>query len=408
MTIKFIIYAMEELKENKEIKRYEEIIKEYLLKNANIYLIKDIKNISITFKNLGGGMNKNFLIKIYNKENDTTQKLFFRYFGELISDYFDKKKEVQIIKILGDLGYGPKLLEFDYENEKYRIDEFIEDSIELPHNELFNENILKDLIIILNNYSQISDIYKYELIQENSKNIINLIQEGNKQFKIKNNIYDKMINYVYPRAKKNFEKFNDDYLKNHINDENLNENNINKIKSLTNNFISLFSSFFNNKGFFVLNHTDLYQANILLNKNTNKIYIIDNEFACLNMIGFDIIWYLLMSLFQYYPKYEYFPDLMNYEKFYEIYKKYLECFIQTNIKWINENNERKNYIESLKKEKYFCELLCIANLFAFIIGLIDLQFKEEFIDKSIPPFFVNVLNRIQIFEYSYDKYKNII
>ena len=68
---------------------------------------------------------------------------------------------------------------------------------------------------------------------------------------------------------------------------------------------------------------------------------------------------------------------MNYEKFYEIYKKYLECFIQTNIKWINENNERKNYIESLKKEKYFCELLCIANLFAFIIGLLDLQFKED-------------------------------
>ena len=83
---------MEELKENKEIKRYEEIIKDYLLKNANIYLIKDIKNISLTFQNLGGGMNKNFLIKIYNKENDMYQKLFFRYFGELISDYFDKKK----------------------------------------------------------------------------------------------------------------------------------------------------------------------------------------------------------------------------------------------------------------------------------------------------------------------------
>jgi len=34
---------MEDLKENKQIKKYEEIIKEYLLKNANIYLIKDIK-----------------------------------------------------------------------------------------------------------------------------------------------------------------------------------------------------------------------------------------------------------------------------------------------------------------------------------------------------------------------------
>lgn len=126
------------------------------------------------------------------------------------------------------------------------------------------------------------------------------------------------------------------------------------------------------------------------------------------MIGFDIVWYSLMSIIQYYPKYEYYPELMDYDKFYEIFKKYLECFIETNTKWINENNERKNYIESLKKEKYFCELLCICNLFAFIIGLIDLQFKEEFIDKSIPPFFVCVLNRIKIFEYSYKKYQNFI
>jgi hypothetical protein len=400
---------MEDLKDKEEIKKYEKIIKDYLFKNKNIYLIKDIKDISITFKNLGGGMNKNYLIKIENKENNKTKKIFFRYFGDLISSYFDRKREAQIIKILGENGYGPKLLEYDYKNEKYRIDEFIDDSIELTHDKLFNENILKDLIIILNKYSQLSDIYKYELIKENNTNNFNLVQEGNiKQLIITKNIYTNTINNIYHRATKNFEKFNDDYLKSSYQDDNLNENNINKIKNLINNFISLFSSFFNKKGYFILNHSDLYQSNILLNKNTNKIYLIDNEFACLNMIGFDIVWYSLMSIIQYYPKYEYYPELMDYDKFYEIFKKYLECFIETNTKWINENNERKNYIESLKKEKYFCELLCICNLFAFIIGLIDLQFKEEFIDKSIPPFFVCVLNRIKIFEYSYKKYQNFI
>ena len=91
-----------------------------------------------------------------------------------------------------------------------------------------------------------------------------------------------------------------------------------------------------------MNHNDLYQTNILLNKNTKKMYLIDNEFASLNMIGFDIIWYCLMSMFKYFPKYEYFPNLMNYEKFYEIFKKYLECFEKMNFDWINKNQERKN------------------------------------------------------------------
>jgi len=158
----------------------------------------------------------------------------------------------------------------------------------------------------------------------------------------------------------------------------------------------------------VLNHHDLYQVNILLNEDTDRIYLIDNEFASLSMIGFDIIWYLVMSLFKYYPEYEYFPNLMNYEKFYEIYKNYLECFIQANQHWINEKEERQRYMESLNKEKYYCELLCIVNLYSFIIGLADLQFREEFITKTSPPFFVNVLNRIQLFEFSYEKYRNIL
>ena len=157
----------------------------------------------------------------------------------------------------------------------------------------------------------------------------------------------------------------------------------------------------------ILNHHDLYQVNILLNKN-DKIFLIDNEFACLSMIGFDIVWYIIMSLFKYYPKYEYFPFLFNYDKFYEVFKKYLKCFIKTNTDWINHNQERKDYIEIIKKEKYFCEVLCVVNLFSFIIGINDLDFNNEFVEKNIPPFFFNVLNRLQLFEFSYEKYKQNI
>ena len=319
------------------------------------------------------------------------------------------------MKKLSEKGYGPKLLDFDHDNEKYRIDEFLVGSRELLYEEIFNEDILENLIII-NKYSQITDIYKYELIKEDNENTkdskkdIKIIQEGNNPFKINNNMYDIVINKVYSSSREIFEKFFIDYTNNsqkNVENDILNENNINKIKELLNNFKNLFSSFFNTKGYFVLNHHDLYQVNILLNHQTRKMYLIDNEFACLSMIGFDIIWYLLMSLFKYYPNYEYYPNLMNYDKFYEIFIRYLECFEKENSLWINENEERKKYIETLKKEKYFCELLCIVNLYSFIFSLADLQFEEEFIKKTIPPFFSNVLNRIQLFEYSYKKYQSV-
>ncbi|OUM58368.1 hypothetical protein PIROE2DRAFT_64455 [Piromyces sp. E2] len=259
--------------------KYEKIIKDYLLRNKEVYSVQDLSTTNITFKKLGGGMNKNYLIEV--NTNGMKSKLFFRYFGEVIYGNFDRKKEAEILRKLGEDGYGPRLLEYDYQNEK---------------------------------------------------------------------------------------------------------------------------------GYFVLNHHDLYPVNILIKEDTDKIYLIDNEFACLSLIGFDIIWYLVMSLFKYYPKYEYFPDAMNYEKFYEIYKNYLESFIQTNLHWIREEaaEERQRYWEALKKEKYYCELLCIVNLYSFIIGIADLQFKEEFITKTSPPFFVNVLNRIQLFEFAYEKYKNIL
>jgi len=398
---------MEGSDKEKENTIYKEIIENYIIKNKKVYKIKDINNIVINFEKLGGGMNKNYLIKIENKENNKIYKFFFRYFNELV-ETFDRKKEVEIIKKLGEMGYGPKLLDFDYEKEKYIIDEYLDEAIDLPYEEIFNENILNELIIIINNYSRITDIYKYEIKEEDNLNYeIKIIQEGNNSFYTNKNIYDNLLNNTYYKAKKNFDKFNKDYNEYSIRDDKLNDINMNKIKYILNNFKNLFTIFFNKKGFFILNHHDLYRLNILKNKITNKIYIIDNEFSCLSLIGFDIIWYLLMSIFRYFPKYEYHPNLMNYDKFYIIYQKYLECFIKTNQEWINNKEERSKYIESLKNEKYFCELLCVANLFAILFGLLDLNFNKDSIIETCEPFYINVLNRIELFDFSYEKYKNI-
>ena len=269
------------------------------------------------------------------------------------------------------MGYGPKLLEYDLKNNKYRMDEYIDNSRELFYNEIFEENILKNLIILVNKYSQICNIYKFELFTENkntNNNSIKLLKEGNKKFEINYNIYDNIINNIYPKAKNIFEKFNKDYMKSSFKEnENLNEKYINKIKNLLNDFRKIFCSFLNKKGFFCLNHNDIYNVNILLNKfDNNKLYLIDNEFASLNLIGFDVAFYLVMSLFQYYPKYEYFPGRLNYEKFNEIFKQYLDIFISTNFDWINKDNERKLYIEKIKKKNILWNCYVLLIYFALL------------------------------------------
>lgn len=397
---------MEKSDEEKEKAMIKEIILKYILKNKDIYKIKDINKIIINFEKLGGGINKNYLIKIENKDNNEIYNLFFRYYNQLTKS-FDRKKEVEIIKKLGEMEYGPKLLFFDNENEAFRIDEYLNETIDLPYEEIFNENILNELIIILNKYSQITDIYKYEIREENLNSEINLIQEGNNPFYIDKNIYDNLLNNIYYKAKNNFEKFNKDYNECSFRDDNLNDINMNKIKNILNNFKTLISSFFHKSGFFILNHHDLYRLNILKNKITNKIYIIDNELCCLSLIGFDLVWYLLMGLFRYFPKYEYYPNLMNYDKFYSIFQKYLECFVKANQDWINDKEERLKYIHSLKNEKYFCELLCIVNLFGILIGLLDLNFNKASFMETCEPFYISVLNRIELYDFSYEKYKNI-
>lgn len=398
---------MKESEDNKEKQVYKEIINDFLIKNKNEYNIEDINKINISFEKLGGGMNKNFLITIGNKENNKNIKFFFRAFGKLMNDgSFDRKKEAEIIKKLGKMGYGPKLLDFDYKNERYRIDEYLDNTQNLPGNKILDQSVINNLIIIINEYSKVSDIYHYEIIEENSKKSIKLSQTGNNPFQITKNIYHNLINNIYNKAKNNFEKYYTDYNEINIKDNYLNDENINKIKDMLNEFINLLISFFNKKGFFVLNHHDLHGLNVLLFKDTNKIFIIDNEFSCLSLIGFDIVWYMIMSLFQYDPNYEYYPHLMDYNKFYQIYLQYMDCFTKSNEDWINKEQERIDYIKYIKKEKYFCELLCVSTLFAYIISLLDLNFKKENILRNGDIFLINVLNMIQLFEFSYDKYKN--
>jgi hypothetical protein len=67
---------MSENLSTEEVCEYEKIIKKYLYAHKDEYLINNIDDINIDFKKLGGGMNKNYLIKITEKKTNIIKKYF--------------------------------------------------------------------------------------------------------------------------------------------------------------------------------------------------------------------------------------------------------------------------------------------------------------------------------------------
>ena len=54
----------------------------------------------------------------------------------------------------------------------------------------------------------------------------------------------------------------------------------------------------------ILNHNDLHRKNLIIEKTNSKIFVLDHEYAALNLIGIDIANYLNESIFDYCPKYK--------------------------------------------------------------------------------------------------------
>jgi len=378
------------------------ILKNFLENNMNN--INEIQ-YELDFIPLFGLSNLNYLVKVINKKSKTLLKeLFYKSFGE-ISELVDRDTEREIIDCLSSKNLTPVIFETD--NATYRIEEYIENSDVLPRNLIKEDFIIEKIFDILIEYSKITPICSFTIVPEEFRISYGFpFQQLNKK-----NFFDKCLYLMYEKAKTNFEKFNFELSENShsfLKEEEITK--INKIKHYMENYKDLLIKVFPKKGIFSLCHNDLHRLNILLNKETQKLIIIDHEFACMNLPGFDIVNYMIGTKFDYtikvFPFYE-FKEEMTENDFAENYQVFLKFMKKFEIEHsIDTYNESFSLFQKCKKPKYFYRIVCLVCLLWIIIIIKNLNY-EDLNQKNKYDRLSNGIDLIFIFEKAYFILQNL-
>ena len=167
---------------------------------------------------------------------------------------------------------------------------------------------------------------------------------------------------------------------------------------------------YTHEGYFIFSHSDFHRGNVVYkNKDTSKLYVLDNEFINLNLIGYDIIYYLVKSVFGINGIDE---DYFDLSKFYKIYLKYINKLLNEYDGFKTESsnlNNVKKYIETIASSKeYYIRLVKLVLLFDIIYCCDLIDFENEFLnEKPVFKFFNYLYLNIKILkiveEYDIDK-----
>ena len=363
-----------------------DVFKKEALANFELYLKEkhkeeNISDFEIKMNEIDGMTNKNYHIIYYNKKSPKIiYEILYRKYGDIL-DLSEHDKEINIINYLSNKKEGPNIF---FTSKKYRIEEFVKDSKQIPLELRYDKNILNDIINILCNYPSISNVYKYTLNPELNLELYfnNNNKEKSYEFPSILNIYEKLL----LKAKENYEIFNTKFKEYSSKNDFLNDNNIKKkekFDSYMNDYKNKFLSLFPKKGFFILCHNDCHRWNFLFNENNKKIIIIDHEYSCLCLPGLDLCNYFNENSFYFYENgnYEFKKEEINFEFYFEEYKKYCQLFIELNNNWINKE-ENKEFVNIIKSKEYYLNLHSITNVFWFLFCVINLNFENEFIKKT--------------------------
>ena len=376
----------------------EEIIKSNLRKYVQKFYHINIstKYIGVTLKNLGGLSNINFVATITNKStNERICIILYRHFGE-ISDVVDRDLETMIIEQLANKGIGPKIY-YNDPNNKFRLNEYLEDTIPISKEDEFNPVVIDQIINIVINYSLITNLYKYN-ITNGIMNYSIVNEEGNSKLKrINKNQFDTCMTDMYIKALNAFKIFSEKFtaaVPQEGNEENYYY--LQKFEYYLNNFKDMFLKVFPKKGFLILCHNDVHRLNFIIRHNDNKLFVLDHEYACLNLPGNDIANYMNESNFIYEPDYIFTKEKINFDKYFEFYKIYFEKF-EENYKILNDSKAGKDFLLLMQTKKYYIQLHQIINLFWLLYSAIYLNFDNWNKDHN-DFYYLHFIHRIQYLE----------
>ena len=373
----------------------------YLNNKSETSYTKDKYSLSIS--KVSEITNTNYLVKITNTDtNQVEEQLLYRKFGK-ISECVDRELESTIIDQLSEEGVAPKILYKDEKGE-YRIDEYIPDSTSIKKDSQFKSDIIEQIIQICVSYSLISSIYRFTVISDGLMDKLSITINSDDDLrrkkidsKIHNNIFDMSLNNLYEKALKSFtifaEKFKStvEYAAN----SSLYKD-FEKMELFMNNFKFLFMSVFPKKGNMILNHNDLHRKNLIIEKTNSKIFVLDHEYAALNLIGIDIANYLNESIFDYSPKYKSDMDKIDIDHYYDIYLQYVDKFENANPE-LNETEKGRELLDEIKTKKYYLNLHGVINAFWVLYCAIYLNY-DNYVDEKGFNFLQHGIDRITYFE----------
>jgi thiamine kinase-like enzyme len=379
---------------------------------------QDYNELEITFEKMNGLSNSIYLVRIFNKTTkEFLDEFVYRLFGE-ISEFIDRDLELDIIQNLSVKGVTPFIYETDYKS--YRIEEYIGKADVLPREILKEEDIIQRVMQILISYTLISGVFHYKVSSENFTDDyhINIDPEVhssgsiNKQ-RIKQNIFDMCIKKFLDKARKNFDKFSNKFQKkynkfNKFLDVELVEK-FEKLKYFINNYNTLFMKIFPKHGLLTLNHNDVHRLNILLTDSKEKLLLLDHEYAALNLLGIDIVNYLIETSYDYtikkYPFQEFNPGAIDLEAFFEVFKSFI-CKLELAHASVFAEEENRKKLEKVKTFKYFLKLVCLISLFWLLFTVIYLDYESFTLRKTFD-YFEHAITRINIFQQAYNKLSQI-
>ena len=383
------------------IQKIKTNIKKYIA-SSDKYKTLNQNNIDIELTKIGGYSNMNYMGIIKDiSTNDIIEYIFYREFCSKfgpLSASVDHEQESKITKFLSQKDYGPKLL---YEiKDNFTISEFLINTRTLPLEKYFDKNIVEQLCSILNYFISFSYIYKYKITDNGI--ILNQLKEKDNNFENKieltKNQYEKSLGDIYEKTKSIFRNFIDKFKQKYSKEKNPKEwADVELVKYYVDNFKKIYNDNFPDKGFFVINHNDVFSSNILFRDKDEKIFLIDHEYFLLNLPGNDIAYYLTEYYIKYEPKYICELDKIDYDKIFDVYENFIHKFIQFNHKYIEKDEYGKEFIEIILTKEYFIRLMNNINLYLFnwSIGNIDFDNWEKDARKEF--FFVHGVDRIKFY-----------
>ena len=213
---------------------------------------------------------------------------------------------------------------------------------------------------------------------------------------------------MYNKALNNFKIFSDEFIKKIPRESNKKLYlDFEKLDYYMRNYRNIFLEVFPKNGYMVLCHNDIHRLNLIIRENDKKVFLLDHEYACLNLIGNDFANYMNESCYIYEKEYQFTKENIDFEKYYNLYKLYIKEFINT-YKFMNNIEEYKFFLNEIQTKKYYLKLHCVINLFWFLYCIIYLDFEKWNKDKENFFYFIHGIHRIYYFECAKNEIKNII